>query len=159
MKKILLAVAICFIFTMGVAANSGSAVIPGYLNGKTASHFQCFVMHVSNITPDPIDVEIILYRRDGSLLNNVSSYVTVVNAFNFDGSATENTFQFSLGGNHTCGITFDKWPELGEIGYGIIKWNQNSTAVHGLVARGYNVIIINNNHARSSISINGGQPF
>ena len=160
MKKLLLTIAICFIFTMGVAANSGSAVIPGYNLEIQNWNMQGFVIYTSNITPEPIDVEIILYKLDGTILNNVASYVDVVNTINFDGSAPENTFQYTLDGKNTGIFSFSNWI-LGQpvAGYGIIKWTQNSNAVQGLVARAHTYINVDKKYGLNTIIINGGQPF
>ena len=161
MKKILITIAICFIFTMGVAANSGSAVIPGFHIDKTSVYFITTAYYISNITPDPIDVELIIYKSDGTIMNDASNYVYVYNALNFDDTSVENTFHFSLAGNQTCGMSFNHNLYNGqyEIGYGIIKWTQNSNVVHGLVARGHTYYKHNSMCGYSSLTINEGQPF
>ncbi len=163
MKKLLLTIAICFIFTMGVVANSGSAVIPTFNSQKDGNNYQRTTVQISNITKEPINVEILLYKSNGNLWYDILSTVnvTVANALNFDGSSADNSFQFSLNGNQTCCFTLHAYINgHTEFGYGIIKWTQNSPAVHGLVARGQQWCVIGSSYAFcSSITINNGQPF
>ena len=161
MKKILLTIAICFIFTMGVAANSGSAIIPEFRYFRFSSQdYGSTNIHISNITTELIDVEILLYKSDGTLLKENSSFFAINNLLNFDCSSAKNTMQFSLDANQSGRFDFHPsslGPEW-ETGYGIIKWSQDSTAVLGLIARGI-IYRYFNTYGFSELSINQGQPF
>ena len=128
------------------------------MNGS--ENYQSTHFHFSNITTGLIDVEILLYKSDGTLMKENTSFFDTNNLLNFDCSSAENTLQFSLDANQSGKFNFSPsslspgW----EFGYGIIKWSQDSNAVLGLIARG-TIYRYFNTYAYREISINQGQPF
>ena len=147
---------------MGVAANSGSAIIPEFRYCRRgAENYRSSHFHISNITTELIDVEILLYKSDGTLMKENASFFDIDNLLNFDCSSAKNTMQFSLDANQSGTFSFlpsSLGPEI-EFGHGIIKWSQDSIVVLGLIARGNAYLRYNKTYAYSEITINNGQPF
>ncbi|MCG8515670.1 MAG: hypothetical protein MI740_16130 [Halanaerobiales bacterium] len=167
MKKALVVLTILLSLFAGVAiasANSGSAIIPHY-QAYVNEQFRYYTwVYLSNITDQDINVEVILYKRDGTILfdtdNNISGYYLS----NYNENLPNATLSFTLGPNSfgKFGISsYDHHDIATTAGYGIIKWEQDSKAVHGLVAQAIGFLVLKSNpvHPQLSIPINNGLPF
>ena len=150
--------------------STGKAVIPYYYQGPV----DYCLFTVSNITDDPIDVTITFYRQDGTVVTDDGTATggiitvgsqTIDQTIDYNDNNTDNTVTFTL--NEHCsthislyytGSNTEKY-----LGYGIISWKQESTALQGLVAYGRQQVLDTNvdpeRFARFAILVNGGLPF
>lgn len=163
MKKLLIGLVamVCLLGVVGVAyGNSGSAVIPGLYSSYTAStEYNVTVFRISNITNESIDVKIILYKQDGSLLSGSNYVYSQDNLNNYNGSLSDATVSFTLAPNAAGEIKFRQTTSNVIYGHGIIEWEQKSTAVYGLVVSGFIVSRTAQGYDRFLLPINNGLPF
>ncbi len=150
--------------------STGKAVIPAFYQGPVD---YCW-FNVSNITDKRIDVTITFYKQDGTMLTDdgtaTGGIITagpqaIEQAIDYYDNNTDNTVTFSLNAHCSTNINlyFTGSNTAKYLGYGIISWEQDSTALQGLVAHGRQHYLDTNTDpvrvARFAIPINGGLPF
>lgn len=171
MKKNLIFMILClcfFMFSQGniASANSGMATIP-YFYASDGTYYSSSVYFISNVTEEPITVTITLYKEDGTILTdtdndsttgtirgtNFSSY-SEYSDINSPSSLTVTLNGLESGYLSICSSTLS-------FGHGVIKWNQDSNALYGLVSHGYMYQKRNSTDqtSRTAIDINNSQPF
>ncbi|BCJ98131.1 hypothetical protein [Anaerocolumna chitinilytica] len=154
----------CLVSPSGIVSASsystGKAVIPWYVqSSSTMCGFS-----VSNITDKPINVTITLYNSDGTILlddNSASTgFITGTSELlNYCDQNTDSTLTFTLNA-HSTGTFQTYYNTISKSGYGVIKWEQDGTAIQGLVAHGgYQNKVSNTVNSAFAIPINGGLPF
>lgn len=176
MKKLLSSILIgSCIFTTSFAG-SGKAFIP-YVNGADAYPFAADThVHLSNITSEPVDVEITFYRGQNSghsatgapsiLLDGDDSLstgiITGYRAMAYDESpASGSSVKFTIYPYESIVISFSKLAN--DSGYGFVEWTQdadNLVSLLGVVIE--QVSKIENDKARMSrtlYQLNNGNPF
>ena len=176
MKKALIVLTVLLSLFAGVATaatNSGTAVIPFYHASidPDGNVYQTNIS-LSNITDKNINVEVILYKKDGTILTDTDNnpYGGTIRGFdllNYYDNFSDKTLSFTLGPNSSGRFDIYNLEPIeisGIYGYGIIKWTQDSTAVNGLVASGIGYYQINDNivslgYSQLAIPINDGLPF
>ena len=143
--------------------STGKAVIPFYnQNPYDSNQFT-----VSNITDSPINVTVTLYNLDGTLVTDDGNpntgrviSATPSNTLNYNDCLSDATLTFTLNAHNTAVFwaTNTTTTELYG-GYGVIKWDQNSTALQGLVAYSFALYKNGNTYIRNTNPINNGLPF
>lgn len=161
MKKSVIILAIVLLTVLGVfgvaSAKTGSAVIPHYTTHTYSSTDRVrTLIYVSNITDQPIAVEMTCYQNDGTILKGAGTYINGVDVLNFADS-TNGSVTFTLDAHQTGLIILQDGNQFK--GYGTIEWSQDSDAVYGLVAHGYGAYQVTGNDGRYAIPINNGEPF
>ena len=139
--------------------STGKAVIPYYSQYPELLTW----ISVSNITDNPIDVTVTLYKTDGTIFtddNNIDTgLITGIHLQNYSDQVTDATLTFTLNA-HSTGWFKIMYSPTDNNGYGIIKWSQNSNELHGVVANGgYYEHLSNGEISRQALTINGGLPF
>ena len=177
MKKALVVLTVLLSLFAGVAivsANSGSAIIPLYqASDEPTGHRYMTWIHLSNITDKDINVEVILYRSDGTILtdtdNDPSSgpLQSRDNIRNYYDNLTDASLSFTIGPNSSGRFVIydEEFPRYNTArGYGVIKWQQDSKAPCAIVAHGigyYANVSAGKilGHNMFAIPINNGLPF
>ena len=168
MKRLLVVLTVLLSLFAGVAiasANSGSAIIPLYAASNYAGYRYSTWVYLSNITDQDINVKVTLYKTNGTILTDtVGEYINGHYLSNYNDKLTDASLSFTLGPNSfgKFSINSNEHPNTGTTaGYGIIKWEQDSKAVQGLVAHaiGYYVMTSNPVPSQLAIPINNGLPF
>jgi len=126
---------------------------------------------IANITDEPLDVTLTLYNQTGSVVTDDGSpstgAITVgpsgldFTSLDYNDNISGNTATFTLDGHCSLQLRLGLTSESTERywGYGIIKWEQDSTALQGLVVSGGRLYAVDNIRARYAIPVNGGLPF
>ncbi len=168
MKRSLVVLTILLSLFAGVATaatNSGTAVIPHYQAAHTIGIFETFI-NLSNITDQNINVKVILYNSDGTILTDTDNdplggtIKAYDNILNYLDNLTDASLSFTLGANSSCRFVVTGNDSVR--GYGVIKWEQDSKAVCGLVAHGigfYSGANYSSGRNMVAIPINNGLPF
>lgn len=149
MKRSLIILTVLLSLFAGVAivsANSGSAIIPHYqASDEVAGHRFSTWIHLSNITNQDLNIEVIFYKKDGTILTDTDnnplggSIHARDNIFNYYDNLTDASLSFTLGPNSSTrfGVYDDGHPRDNNArGYGVIKWQQDSKAPCAIVAHG-----------------------
>jgi len=140
--------------------STGTAIIPEYLEGTgTRTSF-----NMSNITDNPIDVTIIFYNPDGTLVTDDNSPTTGRISFetdfisNYSDQNTNSSLTFTLKAH--CSLTFKVNPTtLKNKAYGLIQWKQLGSTQKGLVVHGSIITETTTSSDTVSVPVNGGLPF
>lgn len=147
--------------------STGKAVIPTYYRGN-ADYTEFWI---ANITDEPLDVTITLYNQTGSVVTDdgipSTGAITVgplgldFTSLDYNDNNTGSTATFTLDGHCSLQLRLNMTSESTERywGYGIIKWEQDSTALQGLVVSGGRLYSYDTLRARYAINVNGGLPF
>lgn len=177
LKKSLVVLTVLLSLFAGVAmasANSGSAIIPLYQASlDNWGHRYMTWVHLSNITNQELNIEVILYKSDGTILTDTDndpfggSIHSRDNLLNYYDNLTDASLSFTLGPNSSArfGVYDDGHPRDNIVrGYGVIKWQQNSKAPCAIVAHaiGYYANLSSGQilgHNMFAIPINNGLPF
>ena len=178
MKRSLVVLTILLSLFAGVAiasANSGSAIIPHYqASYETSGHVFTTWIHLSNITNQDVNIEVIFYKKDGSILTDTDndprggSIEARDDIFNYYDNLTDASLSFTLGPNSSARFgVYDGGHPRDSIsrGYGVIKWQQNNSKTPCAIvahAIGYCSNISSGKvlgHNLFAIPINNGLPF
>ncbi|KJY78937.1 hypothetical protein [Vibrio nigripulchritudo] len=123
-------------------AGSGSAIIPHWSTHNHGTHIS-----ISNITSNPIHVEVVFYGMNGEKIAPTSTSIEghIINA------------------KSTRHVTVKKGANLNQHnqGYGVVYWkniNEDDDSV-ALVAHGHRVTTNGNHHGQHTIVVNQGLPF
>ena len=177
MKRSLVVLTVLLSLFAGVAivsANSGSAIIPHYVastNYYGLRHYTWY--YVSNITNQNIDVEVIFYKNDGTIVSDIDNNplegtLRGYSVSNYKDTLSDLSLSFTIG-PHSNGrfcITSSEHPDYTNLGgYGIITWKQDSKVATALVAHGMIFSDIKDSSTNllgqslGTIPINNGLPF
>ncbi len=178
MKRSLIVLTVLLSLFAGVAivsANSGSAIIPHYVAStsynKSIRQYTCY--YVSNITDQNIDVEVIFYKNDGTIVSDIDNNplegtLRGYSVSNYKDTLSDLSLSFTIG-PHSNGrfcIISSEHPDYTNLGgYGIITWKQDSKVATGLVAYGMIFSDIKDSSTNllgqslGTIPINNGLPF
>lgn len=143
MRKNLIIFSVCLtmIFPSLVYAKSGSAILPAveayYISSQQYSRYMMFI---SNITDEDIDVTLTFYNDDGSIYQDGDDSKTAGEfqtskgtVTNWDDNPTGASVTFTLAGRDTTILEFRGDDPNRFRGHGIIEWSQDSDELQGLV--------------------------
>ena len=172
MKKSLIILTVLLNLFAGVAiasSNSGSAIIPHYVASRTVDQKSMLYtwFFVSNITDQDINVEVTFYRNDGSIVHDTDNdpkggTLRAYSVSNYKQHLSDTSLSFTIGPNSSGQfeiVSYEHWEYSKMGGYGIIKWEQNSKAVQGLVAHALEFYEWDKVKSQTSVHINNGLPF
>lgn len=141
--------------------STGKAVIPYFYQSPDAKTS----LLIANITDEPIDVTVTLYDNTGKIVtddNNISGgFIVSDSAFtNYNEPTTDCTATFTLGAHGSGFFNVASGSSTSKYGYGIIKWDQASNALQGLVVSGAcSTKRTKGEESVFAIPVNGGLPF
>lgn len=147
---------LCLIFFLTLTtlsfAGSGKGILPywGASGVSTDTNYSVYILNLTNISDNDVDVTVTFYKKDGTLLSSTHQSFYYFSA-NDTTIPAHGTAQINI--SHSGG-----W----EQGYAIIQWeNTNSSEDNSvaLVALGTYVHRNTGIEARQSIMVNQGQPF
>lgn len=147
-------------------AASGSAIVPPALVYTDGSNYRREVMiELSNITPDPVDIEITTYTGTGTIVTDdgaagTGQVITIGSFSGYDDTVTGATAIFTIPAYSSAHYAYRPTPV--HVSYSRIQWTQSSDASVAVIATG-SVFSSRPSqppmHGESSLVINGGKPF
>ena len=139
MKYLMTLILSTVLISASALAAQGSASIPHFLTDNASTGLWTFY-YLSNITGNNLEVEIDLYNRDGTLMQDDNSATTglitmaplaLVNSYSENGG---NTAKFTIGPHQTVSLQLAPTPT--NWGHGFIRWKQDGTRRKAMLAHG-----------------------
>lgn len=161
MRKIVLFVLLLSLLVIPsvVQAKSGSAVIPFYYIEKSSNHTDKTILYISNITDQPISVDITLFTKEGTIFKDTAGdHIFISNVSSYSLNNINSTLSFNLNSNATTYIVLKSELTTQKYGYGVIEWSQDSNNTYGLVASG-SYLQARPGTSRFAMQINDSKPF
>jgi hypothetical protein len=144
--------------------STGEALLNHFYYNGSASDYTWLYVH--NITDNPINVSMTIYKDDGTILTDdgtsstglVTTILTIggTELSNYSETTTGTTLTFTLNAHCSGSILLGSTTAASTIGYGVFNWSQEGTTYQGLVVSGYYGKV---GTWMAPVSVNDGNPF